>query len=65
MREAIQAGSVSGKWLRTALVMLPIVACAATYLLLPELRLNVDRIIGFLLRGDLDAVRTYVLSYGA
>jgi uncharacterized membrane protein YdjX (TVP38/TMEM64 family) len=62
---ATQAGSASGKWLRAALTVLPIAACAATYLLLPELRASVDRIVGYLLRGDLDAVRAYVLSYGA
>lgn len=50
--------------LRAALAIAPIVVCGAAYLLLPGLREEVNRVVGFLLHEDFDAVRSYVLSFG-
>lgn len=46
------------------LAIMPIAACGVTYLLAPGLREEVDRVISFLLRRDLDALRAYILSFG-
>lgn len=54
----------SGQLLRAALALVPILACGAAYLLLPGLREEVNQLVGFLLRDDYDAVRSYILAFG-
>lgn len=53
-----------GQLLRAALALGPILACGAAYLLLPGLREEVNRVVGFLLHDDYDAVRSYILAFG-
>lgn len=54
-----------GAWLRAALAAAPLAICGLAYLLAPGLRAEVDGVVGLLMRQDSDAVRAYVLSYGA
>lgn len=54
----------SGQLLRAALALGPILACGAAYLLLSDLREEVNRVVGWLLRDDYEAVRAYILSFG-
>jgi uncharacterized membrane protein YdjX (TVP38/TMEM64 family) len=53
------------RWLRMAPVVGPLVGFGAAYVFIPGLREEVDRVVGLLLREDLDGVRSYVLSFGA
>lgn len=55
----------SGSWLRAALAVTPLAICGLAYLLAPGLRAEVDGIVSLLMRRDFDAVRAYVLAYGA
>lgn len=64
LREEQKTGGSSDRFPRIMMAIVPIAICGAVYLLVPELREEVNRIIGFLLREDPDAIRAYVLSFG-
>lgn len=50
--------------MRVALALGPLLICVAVYALLPGLRGEVNMIVGFLFDENLDAVRSYILSFG-
>jgi len=63
----VSAANLDSRTLRRARIALVLAAAAAfgvAYLLSEEFRSEVGRAVGILARGDVEAVRNYILSYG-
>lgn len=64
-KSAKPRGGAKWRALKVALALGPLVLLGAVYALSPGLREGLDRVVGLLLREEFDAVRDYVLSFGA